>query len=175
MRTSMIRRWRVGGLALILLIFDAAAVSSDVVRSFSSGPWIGRVWYSTDSQEFKYCSIARQQHSDATLIFRLHADQVFSISLGNRNWVLKKGQEVPVSFSINGRSLATTIGKAVATNQFIAPFHLDTINIDLLRYGTLLQVRTAFATEHFTLDGSHKALNMLATCAIGEMNVAPAG
>jgi hypothetical protein len=165
----MFRRLRILEFALLLLVVDVASAYSGVVRSFSSGPWVGRVWYGTSSQKFEYCSIARQQHTDATLIFRMHADYVFSISLGNENWVLKKGQEVPVSFSINGRSLATTIGKAVAPNQFIAPFHLDAIDIELLRYGTVLDVQTGFATERFTLDGSRTALNMLAECAISEL------
>ncbi len=174
--TSMFKKLRIIELALALLLIDAAAAYSGVVRSFSSGPWVGRVWYGTNSQQFEYCSIARQQHSDATLIFRMHADYVFSISLGNKNWVLEKGQDVPVTFSINGRSLATTIGKAVGTNQFIAPFHLDTIDIELLRYGTFLQVHTGFTTERFALDGSRTALNLLAECAIGELQAGtPAG
>lgn len=174
--TSMFKRLRIVELALALLVIDAATAYSGVVRSFSSGPWVGRVWYGTTTKQFEYCSIARRQYSDATLIFRMHADYVFSISLGNENWVLEKGQDVPVSFTINGRNLATTIGKAVGTNQFIAPFHLDSIDIELLRYGTVLQVRTGFATERFTLEGSRAALNLLAECAITELQAAtPAG
>ncbi len=174
--SSMFKQLRIVELALALLVVNVAAAYSGVVRSFSSGPWIGRVWYGTTSKQFEYCSIARQQYSEATLIFRMHADYVFSISLGNEKWVFEKGQEVPVSFIINGRSLATTIGKAVGTNQFIAPFHLDSIDIELLRYGTVLQVQTGFSTERFTLEGSRAALNLLAECAISELQAAtPAG
>lgn len=172
MGIGMFVRLTVVSLTLLLLIAEGISASAEVVRSFSSGPWVGRVWYGKASNQFEYCSIARQQHSDATLIFRMHADYVFSISLGNKNWSLQKGQDVPVSFTINGRRLATTIGKAVGTNQFIAPFHLDTIDIEPLRYGTILMVQTGFALERFTLDGSRAALNLLAECAIAEIQTA---
>lgn len=132
--------------------------------------WYG-MSFPQNGQRFRWCAVSRIQRDGTAAFFYLMRDGRFFVTIKNREFKYRKGQDIDARYRIDRRYAANVRAVAVLSNAVQIEMPVAATAFRMLQKGNELIVRLTYGDYSVNLAGTAAALERMRQCVWNRLDV----
>ncbi|WP_270934426.1 hypothetical protein [Falsiroseomonas oryzae] len=147
------------------------AVEAAEIRSARFQNWTISSHSSDRTGQFSHCAANASYRSGIVLLFSINENQQWTIGFLSRNWNLRPGSEIDLTYFVDNRPPRPGVARALDANLVLMPLPPENSLFQQMRAGQVLTVLAAGQTFQFSLTGTSVMLQTLLDCSRSRGNI----